>query len=322
MDQFSTLGQQCIEDNPDDVLRVREMLAQNLDYNYELEHLTSVLAGLERLSKGDIDLILLDMGLSDLQGNEAIQVLKKQFPALPIVVLTGTDLEKERGIQALKLGIQDYLVKEEINGPVLARAIRNAKEKKVLDQLKESFIGSVSHEMRTPVTVMSLGLQNLQDGILGPLNEKQAQAVETNLRNAKHLAKLIDDLLDLSRLQSGRAKIGTKGVDLGDLIHEVIRNFPMEGREGGLPIQEVVAASLPAASCDPDLISEVLTNLLSNAVRYARTGIVVKAATLDGEAGPPPRFILTSVANDGPGIPRERLGDLFEKFVQWDRDKR
>ena len=192
---------------------------------------------------------------------------------------------------------------------------------KNLARLKDDFIGTVSHELRTPLTVINLGLENLQAGIFGPLGEKQAEAIERNIRNAKRLGKLIDNLLDLSRLQSGRTKIEKKAVGLKHLIHEVIQSFQPGEKAGTAFFQEEMPANLPPLECDPDLIAQVLTNLLSNAIRYAKEKIAVKSEVIKGAVGTP-EFIQTSVVNDGPGIPQEKLAELFNKFVQLDRGQR
>ena len=194
-------------------------------------------------------------------------------------------------------------------------------ERKKLEAMKDEFIGTTSHELRTPLTVISLGLENLKAGILGRLSSKQEEVVDRNIRNAKRLGKLIDDLLDLSRLQSGRTKIERREVDLSHLIHEVIQNFQPAGKEGGTSICEEIAANLPNLKCDADLVAQVLTNILSNALRYAKKEIVVRAKVVDGADGTA-KFIQTSVSNDGPGISVEKLSQLFEKFVQLDRESR
>lgn len=299
-----------VEDNKFDQEAITRVLDQETRYQYIL--VGTLKEAREKLREATSDLVILDAGLPD--GSTA--ELFDKLVGVPFVITTGAGSE-EYAVRAYKAGASDYLIKDVDRSylKLIPSTIEKALKQKELEQLKENFIGTVSHELRTPLTVIGLGLENLQAGILGPLSEKQAQAIERNMRNAKRLRKLIDDLLDLSRLQSGRTKIERQEVDLRHLIHEVIQNFQTEGKEGIPVIQEEITTNLPPLPCDPDLISQVLTNLLSNAVRYAKEWIVVKAEEI-------PPLIRTSVRNDGPGIPRDELDKLFEKFVQLDRGTR
>ncbi|MBI2083063.1 MAG: PAS domain S-box protein [Deltaproteobacteria bacterium] len=194
---------------------------------------------------------------------------------------------------------------------------RDITERKRLETLKDEFIGQVSHELRTPLNVIELGLSNLQSGLAGPLNEKQAQIIERNSRNAKRLAQLIDDLLDLSRLQSKAVVPRLEKVSLNDLIRETLSNFP---KKEAIAIEEKMEPQLPSLECDPEMIGRVITNLLMNASRYARSKIVVQTEKARFQNQESPTEILTSVANDGPGIPPDKTEEIFQKFTQLSRN--
>jgi len=299
-----------VEDDKLDQKAITKVLDGDGHYQYTLAG--TLKEAREKLREATFDLVILDASLPDGMSME----LFDELAGTPFIIAAGTGSE-EFAVRAYKSGASDYIIKDvdRFYLKLIPSTIEKALKQKELAQLKESFVSTVSHEMRTPLTVMSFGLENLQDGILGPLNAKQAEAIERNIRNTKRLSRLIDNLLDLSRLQSGRTRIERVELDLGHLIHEVIQNFEPDGKEGGALIQEEMAANLPHVECDPDLISQVLTNLLSNAIRYARERIVVKTEVT-------PKFIRTSVSNDGPSIPPERLGELFGKFVQLDRESR
>lgn len=272
----------------------------------------------EKLKETSFDLVLLDASLPDGSTTELFDELK----GIPFVITAGAGSE-DYAIRAYKAGASDYLIKD-INRfylKLLPSTIDKALKQNELEKLKESFVGMVTHELRTPLVVIEIGLKNLQGNLLGTLNPKQAETIETNIQNTKHLGRLIDDLLDLSRLQSGRGVIETKEVDLGHLIHDVVQKFQPAEKEGKALVCEVLPDKLPPLECDPYLISQVLTNLLSNAVRYVEERIVVKSKAIKNADGTP-QFIETSVANDGPGIPNENLGKLFQKFVQLDRETR
>lgn len=272
----------------------------------------------EKLKESTFNIVLLDESLPDGKGSE----LFAELTGVPFVLATGSGSE-DFAIRAYRAGASDYIIKDVdcLYLKLIPSTIEKALKQKELDQLRDSFASIVSHELRAPLTIISLGLENLQAGLLGPLSEKQAGAIERNIRNSKHLGKLIDNLLDLSRLESGRTRIERSEVDLQHLIHEVIQNFQPSEKEGCASVLEEMAPNLSHLACDPDLISQVLTNILSNAIRYAKEKIVVKAEAISGADGTP-QFIQTSVSNDGPSIPKEKLAQIFEKFVQLDRGSR
>ena len=206
-------------------------------------------------------------------------------------------------------------------GAFVIAFVINITERKKLESIKDDFIGMVSHELRTPLTVIGLGIENLQAGLAGPVSQKQKEILERNDRNVRRLARLIDNLLDLSRMQSGRSKIRREALNLNALIEDVLQSFRAEENGKEQAIEKEFMPNLPEVEADPDMISQVVTNLLSNAVRYARKKIVITTKTVNGTGGIP-EFAETRIANDGPGISREDQDRLFKKFVQLDREKR
>ncbi len=127
-----------IEDNPADVELIREILSEHREHTFEIVHAATLATGLSVLSEGEIDAILLDLGLPDSQGLDTVSVVRENNPATPIVVLTGLD-DDEVGVRALQEGAQDFLVKGEMSSPLLARTIRYAIERNRVEQaLRES----------------------------------------------------------------------------------------------------------------------------------------------------------------------------------------
>jgi signal transduction histidine kinase len=187
-------------------------------------------------------------------------------------------------------------------------------ERRRLDDLKNQFMGAVSHEMRTPLTIVHAAVDNLVEGLLGPLAKKQQEVLALAQRNLRRLTRIVNDLLDLSRLESGRAKMERKPLRADRLVHEVVQNLSVaeEGRKVDIRLQ--LDAGLPAVYADPDLFVQVLLNLLDNARRYAKSRIEVKASS--EAAG---KEVVFAVLDDGPGIAQEDVGRLFTKFVQLNR---
>lgn len=188
-------------------------------------------------------------------------------------------------------------------------------EQKHLDQLKDEFISTVSHEFRTPLTVIHQGLANLQDGYAGPILEKQSTVIKRNIRNVERLTRLVNNILDLSKLKSGKYKLRAIKMELVTFIGGILENFKSVYEK--LSFVEEYDKEMPIVEIDPDSITQVLTNLFANAVRYAREEIIIKTRTIKGRENNP-QFVQICVQNDGPTIPVDKLKDIFTAFIQLD----
>lgn len=187
------------------------------------------------------------------------------------------------------------------------------KEQRRIDELKAKFLNTVSHELRSPLTVVKAAVANLRDRLTGPLSEPQKHMVFLADRNVDRLARMINNLLDISRLESGHAKINRAPVDILKLIDETVSGVRLAESEKRISLKLDLPSRLPWAHADPDMITQVLINLLDNAMRFARTEVIVRASEAE------PEQVEISVSDDGPGIPADKMGDLFNKFVQVDR---
>jgi len=130
-----------IEDDLADFILLRKKLTSSHEAavsNYHLESVTALQQGLDRLAKGDIDVVLLDLHLPDSNGVATVERIREQDPQIPIVVLTAVG-DEEIAVRALQAGAQDYLVKDELSGPLLRRAIRYAIERRRIAEEKERF---------------------------------------------------------------------------------------------------------------------------------------------------------------------------------------
>lgn len=216
-----------------------------------------------------------------------------------------------------EIGLSPFVTEE---GQFVIATVIDITERKKVEGLKEEFLSMASHELRTPLALIGMGTENLLAGIHGELSEKQTEVLGRIQHNVKHLIHLINNFLELSHFQLGRTKIERKQLDLNSLIHDLLQSFRV-GPKGGATIEEKLKPNLPRTEADPGMITEVLTNLLSNAIRYAKKKIEVTTNTIR-EADGSPCFIETSISNDGPGIPHEKANELFKKFAQLDREKR
>lgn len=227
-------------------------------------------------------------------------------------------------------------------GPALLASIRDitelkrleqlkaeVRERRKIDKLKDEFINAVSHELRTPLTIVRVTVDNLRDGLIGGLDEAQRQAVEVVHKSVMRLAKLINNLLDLSRLESGKARMNKREVEAGPLVSEAVEACRAAHPGSRTRIEVDLPPDAPTLYVDPDLAAQVLGNLLDNAMRFARSKVVVRVrpAVIDCDPdseGPGDRLtqvraVRISVIDDGPGMPKEAMGELFNKFVQFRR---
>jgi signal transduction histidine kinase len=188
------------------------------------------------------------------------------------------------------------------------------KERRATDGLKDQLLSTVAHELRTPLSVVKAVIGTLRDHLAGPLTPDQTDMVATADRHISRLTRLLNNFLDLTRLESRRARVSRLPLDPLTLITEVSEGVRLANRGRPIVLQVDLPRRLPSVRVDADMIAQVLGNLLDNALRYARGRVTVRARTTDDA-------VEVSVVDDGPGIPTEKLELLFDKFVQLDRPK-
>ncbi len=189
-------------------------------------------------------------------------------------------------------------------------------QSKKLDRLKDEFVSAISHELRTPLTIIKGAIDNLKDGVAGPLQENQAKMITIAHTNSSRLVKIINNLLDLSRLESGHSHFNRSPIKITPLIQEVMRNFQVILKEKGISLKAQIPVDLPEIYADPDMVVQALNNLLDNALRYARSQISLTILKPEDKLRKNVEVIIT---DDGPGIPVDQRDRLFSKFVQINR---
>ena len=194
-----------------------------------------------------------------------------------------------------------------------------------LNRLKSDFIAIVSHELRTPLASIIGYVDLMLDEETGPLNEEQGQYLGIIERNAERLSHLINDILDISRIEAGRIDLAMAPLDVVEIIKETV--VTMQPQAQGIEMSVSMAAGLPLVQGDPDRIRQVLVNLLGNAIKFTPQGGRVEVSgrcLAAGEQPPPPGpelatasdWLLVSVTDTGAGIVTEELDKIFDKFYQ------
>jgi signal transduction histidine kinase len=182
---------------------------------------------------------------------------------------------------------------------------------KKLDQMKSDFMATVSHEFRTPLTSLNMSIDILLQGLLGGVSAQQGELLATAKADCERLTKLVKELLNLSRLESGRYQMKKEPVNMQDLVDDALKHLRVPFRLKEIAFETAIDSTLPDFPADREQLSWVITNLVSNALRYTPAGGKVTIC-----AGRENGLIQVSVADSGRGIPAEALDSIFDKFVQ------
>jgi PAS domain S-box-containing protein len=183
-----------------------------------------------------------------------------------------------------------------------------------LDQLKSDFLSTASHELRTPLTIIAEFAAILRDGIAGVLSTEQMECVDSILSNTKRLSALINDVLDLQKIESGRLKLVRRECDLRVLLEQAAHDFQPSFKSKTQLLHLRASSELPSALADPARITQVLVNLIGNAHKFTPVGGEVTISADSTANG-----VEVSIADNGPGIPKEVQGRIFERFTQLER---
>jgi PAS domain S-box-containing protein len=196
-----------------------------------------------------------------------------------------------------------------LSGSVLS--FRDISQRYALDRLKDEFISTVSHELRTPLTAIRGALGLLSHGTVMPLNDKASNLLRIAHANSERLLRLINDILDLERMQSGRARLVFRQVQLGQLVRQAIEF--MEPVADAADVRLIHDTTQVEIAADPDRLIQVLTNLLSNAVKFSPRNSTVSVLMRPDQNG-----VTLSVVDPGRGIPADKLETIFGRFQQVD----
>lgn len=191
--------------------------------------------------------------------------------------------------------------------------VRDLSELKSLERLKDEFLNVTSHELRTPLSIITAAIGSLSDGVMGVLPKGQKQMVGRIRENCDRLGRLINNLLDFSSLVSGRAQMRKEPVNMADVVQNAVKGLLHMVREKGVEIDLDMADELPWVFVDADMIARVVTNLVTNAIRHASSHITVSVEHVS------PDSVRVTVGDDGPGLKKKDMEQLFDKFVQINR---
>jgi signal transduction histidine kinase len=314
-----------VEDNPGDADLLREALSGK---NAAIDHVERIADALASLAARAPDAILLDLSLPDASGFEGLRALRQAVPQVPVVVITSLD-DEVLGRQAVREGAEDYLPKSEIGAHAVYRAVRYAIERnrsrsgektlaielaaraemERMSQIKDRFLAVLAHELRNPLAPMKFALEILRQP--GASGETVNRARDVLQRQVALLARLVNDLLDVSRISRGKLSLQKERVSLGAMIAAAEEAVAPAIRQYGHSLQ--VSAPLAGAEmvADGARIIQVFTNLLHNAAKFTPAGgsISLEARMDQGEAH-------IRVRDSGIGFDAEAPSRLFDMYHQ------
>lgn len=193
--------------------------------------------------------------------------------------------------------------------------IRDVTKERDVDRMKTEFVSIVSHQLRTPITAMNWYLEELFNEEIGKLNDEQKEYMKEVMSSNQRMVALINDLLNISRLESGRMSITPEKTDIMKLVRDVINDYEHLAKSHNCSISvEQQTKNIPSVKVDQTLIREVIANFVSNAVKYADPHKKKQEVTITLDRNESDIFV--SVHDNGVGIPKEEQQRLFAKFFR------
>lgn len=336
-----------LEDDLHDYRLVTKRL-QNQHHRFSTIWVKTIREALTRLKHDSFDAILSDLSVPDSHGFDTVQTLRAHCGSrVPIIVLTSLEDEHVEE-EVIAAGGQDYLVKSDIRGNNVARAIVHSiqrqesfnRSRRLVRKLKRShlklkeqstqlrrknrrlkqlyrtsneIVDNVSHDLRTPLTVIKDYVSIVASGMAGDVNDEQKKLLNKVALRADDLNHMVDDILDASKLESGLLGAWRRPVSVTEIITHAVSLLKQRAAIKGVSLVVDLPRDLPEVYCDQEKAVRVITNLAVNAIKFTPAGnnvtIWAKSAPIEAE-------VVLGITDHGPGIEDESLGQIFERFQQ------
>ena len=327
-----------LEDNSDDAELIGRRLSKEIP-GCEVHHVENEEQFTAALKSGCWSLILADYSMPSCHGLDALALAARLCPGIPFIFLSGM-LGDETAVESLKAGAADYVLKDRPArlAPAIGRALEVAEARKGRDRDEEAmrriqgeleksnddlrrrneeiqnFYHTLSHELKTPLTSAKEFISIVMDGLAGPLNEAQLEYLGIAKESCDQLAVCMNDLLDATRLDTGKLRLEFKPVALEVLAERVVTALRPAAQNKQISLRTEMQPDLPKVSLDEHRLAQVISNLVSNALKHTASGgeITVKVALARSST----ELLQLTVSDTGCGIPNEDQDRVFDRLYQ------
>jgi signal transduction histidine kinase len=324
----------AIEDDPGDIHLVRRFLEDIPGWEVKFLPFTEPAEGLAQLSRQAEDIILLDYLLGATTGLEVLKAIQHAGCKSPVVILTGHGHE-ELAAELMRFGAADYLPKNRMSSNSLKRVISNAIAKyKLQEALEEhrrnlqqanrellckneeiqSFYHRLSYKLKSPVTSALGYLSMVLEGSAGPVTDAQRKHLEITQRCCNQMCECINDLVDVTNLQTGELVLTPSPVPLDKFVQQLVASILPVAQKKGIRLKHAIEPGLPEVCIDERRITQVLSNLLDNALKFTSDGGEVTIRVADHPLAS--KFVVVSVSDTGRGIEPDKLSYIFDRLYQ------
>jgi two-component system sensor histidine kinase/response regulator len=317
----------------DEERNIRLLKALLAPQNYNLREAMNGEEALQRIAEEPPDMVLLDVMMPKISGFEVCRRLKQdeKTKTIPVILVTALS-EKQHRVQALEAGADDFISKpvdqteltvrvksllriksyqDEISDRLLEIAAKNARLLE-LEKVRDGLSHMIVHDLRNPLTAISTYLQ-LSSLDAENLSESQQKRVDRCLFFCQELERMIQTLLDISKMEEGKMQLNREAIDLSEMVGEVLERFTPTGEERKIALSFSGNGDIPKIALDRSILKRVITNLVDNAIRYTPKGGAI-AVSLD--SAPWEEVVCLSVKDSGSGLPAEYHQKIFDKFEQ------
>ena len=298
-----------VDDIPENLIALEQILKP---YDYQVIRANSGNEALQHSLVHEFSLVLLDIFMPEMDGYEVAKHLQStpNTKQTPIIFITANSQEESKIFEAYQTGAIDYLEKP-INPTILLSKVKilinlyqAKKEAELASKSKTFFFNQMSHELRTPLNAI-LGFAQLVLMDEAELSEDHIDSIQEIKNGGEHLLSLVDELLDISKIETGKLEINYQKIDLDHLLQETIKTISPAANKHNITI-ECLPSNL-TVNTDPLRLKQILLNLLDNAVKYNCDNGTIKLFTTQTESQ-----LRLSVSDTGKGMSQEKIDALFE----------
>ena len=294
-------------------------------HRFRITPAASLAVALDLMASESYDLVLLDLSLPDADGLELVDRIVEACEDTPIVVLSGLQ-DQAVATDAVRRGVQDYLLKEDLATGLLKRSLRYAVERhqlqrdlKAASHAKSEFLHNMSHEMRTPLTAIIGFAQVMKDDAKKLEPATQEEFLNTILRSGSHLLSLIDDMLDLAKIEANRIELANDKVDIRKLIGDVVAMMKARCQAKNQKLIVEISDTTPqGVYADERRLRQILLNLVNNAQKFSDAGHITLRVVANQSTLAHHFDLRFEVEDNGIGIEPEMLESIYEPFKQLD----